>query len=695
MIKGINISRALVSPSGTKPSQWSNNGQLCINNGNQLTILDPKLPNFYKAVISQTEYNEQGDYQNTLCSEELFDQTVVLQVETLRQMDVCNFNRVKMTSSSDLFYFTRIIEPQIVKHLWSCSPKTTKDCSLGVLLNTGELLVMKRTNKSLQQYQPSFCFFKIIADELGLLPTAGDELEVDEQQFKKLKIRDFEFVTLNGVELVMVLNEAEELKIYSGEELLQTIVLPHASKFTTLVHDNQVSIAFTTDRNELTIYRRHDSSFTVVLKPSRFKLSQLVWHQQLKALIAIDSNSVHVYHNKALKSVKLSGGNVASLVPFDEEMIIAYEHGSFDKLSLNLMKSEPFHYLNDHFNTISLDFQVANALNNTTNNDASRLLVQSATINSISGILSVTYKFIADKHISYKILSKNDYYVEFVSLEGLSPSTDSVTSLAAINSLWFNQFHQLLAFPKNFQIISSLGFVSQFKAKLIEFKETHLGKVSKLSYNGDIKPIAESLVEGFVNNGQVSKHQKLYNMNIIISNCVNNLISKLETFDLPPEIVNELTEYMKSLEHEQETIKKVLRLYLFNIMSHSSIGELSDIDKYVLMSYHIASKADGYKVAPLPFEPNEVSITIKTEYVTESFSVSVDEDFTELAISKTNHGWPRCGLTLLPLLEEENRIDELNQFNYIINNDFGGLTEDLISTLDYCIFTGNKVYRTG
>lgn len=694
MIKNIHITRALVSPSETNPSQWSDNGQLSINNGHHLTVLDPKIPNFHKAVVSQTEYNKEGNYQNMLCTEELFDQTTILQLETLRLMDICNFNRVKVTSNTNLFYFTRIIEPEIVKHLWAPSATSSRDCRLGVLLNTGELLVLQRSSKLLQLYETIYGFFKITSNELKLNPTVGDELEVDEQQFLQLKIKDFEFLSYKGMNVIVILNEADELKVYNGDDILFTCMLPSSCKIKPFVKDGEIFIAFTTLDNGLIIYSRKDDSFVTVIEPSRFKIGHFVWHEQENALIASNSLAIYVYQNNVLNYTNSTEKKVSSIIPTDQDVIIAYECGKFDYMNVKQVKLKPVEYLNNHFNTILLDYQVSSALNN--HNESTKLLIQNASINKVTGVLTATFKFIADKHVSYKILSKNDFYIEFVKLEGIKPNDNYVTSLAYISSLWINHFDELTVFPKNFQIITSLQFVNQFKDKLVEFKSKHFDKVEKLNYDKGLnREITVSLEDGYIRNSKVIMYQRLYNINLIISNGINNLISKLETFDLPPEIKDQLQQYLTTLEEEQTAIKRVLRQYLFDIIRHSDIEVLTDIDKYVLISYYIACKDDTDTFEMLPFKEETVSITISTEYVTEIFTASLDMNFTELAVSESNHAWSRCALTLLPLLDEENRIDELNQFNYILNKNFGGFIDDLLSSLNYCIFTGNKVYRTG
>lgn len=745
MIKGINITRTSVSSSITNPGQWSDNLQLAINNGIQITLLDPKLPNIHKSIISSTSFtNDAGtndiskssngndtkncldtdkvssaestkpvNRNNVLNAKEMFEQSTILHIDLLIQMDVCKFNKLTVTSNNEDFWFSRIGEPLIIKHQWLPISVTNKDCKLAVLLNTGELLIFERGSKQLQDYRLKFNLFDIILKELDIKD--APEISVDYQEFLLLKIKDFNGNKQGETPVLTVLNGKNQVAVYDLSMQLQfkTDLSFDVASYQIRFSPNNALIAFATTDNKVVIYNNTEDSYTTLVESSRFKINKILWHND--TLIFNSTNALYVYSlYKGLSSGELSPkSNVADITVLDDNIIISTEIGGFYAYNFEAQlcnsSSSVSSSLEEFVSTSLLKYQLASNFNNEeiTKNylnmmEGNFLTFSSHTNNN--GMFLIIYKIYPRTNINYTIMSRDEFNIGFVNPTPLSHTLDNFqTSLSFISKLWFENFDGLLVFPKNFQI-TSIGFIEKFmhslktfKSKIFKTTMTDLPEYIQISNIPKLVSFESYLIENFTTHPKVIECQRLFNFNEIVMTSNNTLRRKLESFQgVDESIVSGIDAFNSDLSDQQVQIRTLIMRCLislvFEFVSHTGLekDKLPLLDEFLLLGY-----ANFYGKSGVSYEERTISFT--TDFVSESFTLTKDSQFEELIVSNSGHKWSRCALTLLPLLDFNTKTDELGRFNYLetskdIPSD--SLTFGLLTTLDFCIFTGNKLYKS-
>ncbi|EGV65863.1 hypothetical protein CANTEDRAFT_92202 [Yamadazyma tenuis ATCC 10573] len=696
MILTQNISRSLVAHSACDIVQWSGNSQLAINGENQLVILDPKLPNLHKSIISQVEYNHTIENfstdKNVLNTEDMFSQSSILHTEKLIQLDVGKFNKVTFNSSSSTFEFNRITEPCFVKHQWSQLSPSDKNCYLGVLLNTGEFLVLKRTSKFSDQYIVVHNFFDVLLEVNGI--EDADEITIDHSQYRSLKVKDFNFVQVSNSLHISVLTESGEIIFFKDGQVEFSIpASASAIAYEAIQYDGITYIAWKTIDNEVYVYDSTSGS-RLILMASRFKIGKLLWDSS--RLFVTRYRKVAVYHTSGdFFDVDIGEGNIASIVPLGDKVIIAYDHGKFDIVDLATKTVSPCTVLEKYVSNHLLKYSLNGDDNKNLSTDGNFITV-GVSLNK-NGILSIIHKIYPKNSINYKILSKSSFTIGFVSVSEIleiEQNNTLQTSLSSINQFWFHKFKQILVFPKNFQISSSTAFIFEHLTNLETLKQT-LPKINTISLKPNkVNDFKEYLFRNFTANSQVIGYQALYNFNIVLINANNSLASKVGRLDIansakhPSEKLEELN---KRLLEEQELIEFTIFQFLIKVIVSFDYPIKNDIDKFVFMNYYLLLN----KSFELPFNDTDITVTLQNKFVTESFTVSKTATFSKLIQSNSEHYWPRCELTLLPLIDEVNLTDELERFNYLLRKPSpDGLACDLLNTLSYCIITGNKIHHS-
>lgn len=762
MIKNITINRSGVNTITTDPVQWSDNLQLAINNGFQITLLEPRLPNIHKSIVSGTTYrplerpkeepkaknggagkddmevdgagtsatdasatsDSTGATENTtiddseqwksngevnlLNTKEIFDQSTILHTELLAQMDVCKFNKVTVSSDNGDFWFARVSEPTIVKHQWGPISITSKDCYLGVLLNTGELLIFSRGSKQFQDYRLNANLFNIVLKELEI--EDASELEVEYKDFLRLKVKDFNFYKVNNDQIITTLNGDNQLVIYNewfevrDKVDFEDCVLNYVVSFKL---DNY-SVGYVTAENEVLVYDSETGVSKSIVPASRFKVNLIKWHKDY--LIFTSTVRIFIYNltgglvTKPLKSY----ANVSDLTVIDEQIVISTEIGLFGAFDFKGKECEvPItKSLNEFLSENLMKYQLANNFNNEEITKNYLNLIDGNILNfgfnmNQNGITLTIFKLYPRDNINYTIESKDEFTIGFKPAKGLVSTDGSKafqTSLSFINKLWFDNFESLLVFPKNIQIAST-NFVDKFIEGLIEFKKNIFGP--------EITPIENSpsgtldhdfssyLITNFTMNTNIMKYQQLYNFNEIVISSNDTLITKLKTlkeFEQNP-MFTKLVTQTNQLKQEQADLHSVILTFLIQLViqytTNQNIEVLHSIDEFLLLGYY------SFLGVKPELQLPEKTVEFTTEFFTESFHQSSAKLFTQLAVSESGHSWSRCGLTLFPLLHFNTKTDELGKFHYMIPDHHippESLTYQLLTTLNYCIFTGNRLY---
>lgn len=715
MYKEIVINRANVCSSLTDPVQWSENLQLAINNGNQITLLDPKLPNIHQSIVSI-------DNKNTLDCKKVFNQSIILTTESMDHLNVGKFNRVNIESDNLGFDFQRINDIDIVKHQWSGKCLATKDCLLGVLLNTNELLILKKIKIGSGNYHVQYDIFNIMLDYLGIEDTP--EINISYDNYLKLKIKDFQFTSIGDKLLLSVVNEFNQLIIFDlnsmsvlGSIQLKEDIISHSINWLDIGYISMIGSKNSVDLYGIKLTHDHEIqvvSHSQLVQPNRFKINHMDWVNNNLIISTIKAITIFPLSGKPISHELHKKSYISSLTPIacDDviEIIIGYEIGYFESLTvdianLTITPNNKADILNDFTNKNVLKFQL--------NNDSTNLnSVEKITRNYLNltidgnfinfgtklnrnGIILIVYKIYAKNNLNYTILSKNEFSIGFLSVKdilNLEFKQELETSLSKCNQIWFNNYDKIQVFPKNTFANDSNQFITEFVYKLERFKENN--------FNCELKSIPfdlqesdnfkEFLIKNFTFNNSIKSLQNFYNFNLICLNSNQLLINKFQKLNHNEESVYHTINQMNSdILKSQETIEYLILEYLIKLIIKFDFPIKNELDKYLMINYYLFLN----KSIEIPFKSSTVEF--KTDYVNETFTVSTDDTFTPLILSNSNHQWSRCKMSLLPLLDLSNKVDELQQFNYFVCQDNSeSLVSNLLQSLDYCIITGNKIYRT-
>lgn len=748
-MKPLVISRATVASSRCDPAQWSSNLQLAINNGSQITLLDPQLPLIHQSVYTIPDKETQN---KSLDPKGLFNISTPIHPDILEEWPIHRLNLFLLDDGTEPFSIGGIGEPIITGHMWSPIRSETRDCLLGILLNTGELLILERATTTKESYYIKHCFLDVLSWQNGIVSDpSADDTKIPVNIYQALRVRSFAFGTFlsaNSSDSILgAILEDNTLAVHTLQDPLPRIALFQFPSHETIIKHvwahtfERISsmpavAAVLSSTNAIYLCRINgDLNGAIVAEapqcikePSRFMVSKAEWHKNL--LVVVTTNELVVYH------VEVSSGHVTAtsintnypviaagmVVGGDLQtthITIAYETGKILSFCLSggsLRSENPPSQLSDFVTRSLYKFQLANsrpaAIDANKNEDleATKPFLNDTVEGNFylyglstnaNGIVSLVYRIAPKNVLNYTILSKYDFDIAFFPLGTLyegptldAPLTD--TSLSKINSMWMKNYAELPTFPKLIGEDKN-SEVDDFVRQLVEFKGKYFVDIltTQLGVTTPANSFKDYLRLHVSENVGLQSFQVLFMFNIICSKSIELLVSKVPDH-------SELLALAERITTEQASIKKVIADHVMNsvltYIQEKNLVLTSELDKYLAITfYHLSLSAQFGSNKHIP---TEATVTIATEFVTESFSVSsvtaAETDEGELALSTTGHKWSRCCLTRLPLLELQSKADELRYFNYIIRKDEWKDTlvlGDLLQCIQHCIFTGNKIYR--
>lgn len=743
-MKPLVISRATVASSRCDPAQWSSNLQLAINSGSQITLLDPQLPLIHQSVYSIPDKETQN---KSLDPKGLFNISTPIHPDILEEWPIHRLNLFLLDDGTEPFSLGGIGEPIITAHMWSPIRLETRDCLLGILLNTGELFILERATTTKESYHIKHCFFDVLSWQNGVVSDpSADDTKIPVLLYQALRVRSFAFGTCSSPNssdsILGAILEDNTLAVHTLQDQLPRIALfefPSHETITKHVWADTSKTSLLAVAAVLTstnaIYLCHVNNGNAIAgaperikELNRFMVSKIEWHKSM--LVVVTTGELLVYH------VDFSSGQVTSasintnypviaagvVVGGDLQtthMTIAYETGkvlSFRLSGGSLQSEDPPSQLSDFVIRSLYKFQLTNsrpaAIEANRNEDLEatkpylndtvegNFYVYGLSTNA-NGIVSLVYRIAPKNVLNYTILSKYDFNIAFFSLDTLHEGSISDvplmdTSLSKINSLWMKKYAELPTFPKLIGENKDLE-VDEFVRQLVEFRGKYFVDIltARLGVTTRAGSFKDYLRLHVSENAGLQGFQLLFIFNTICSKSIELLVSKVPDH-------SELLALAERITTEQASIKKVIADHFMNsvltYIQEESLVLDSDLDKYLAITfYHLSLSAQFGSDKHIP---KDATVTIATEFVTESFSASsvtaTEADEGELALSTTGHKWSRCCLTRLPLLELECKADELRYFNYIIRKDEWNDTTilgDLLQCIQHCIFTGNKIYR--
>lgn len=751
MIKSILIRRATVNAPITEPIQISQNLQIAINNGTNITIFDPKLPSIHKSII-----NTGKETGNLLDPQDIYDVTNILHSEFLDGLGIRNLDNLMIENADSSFTISRLYEPLISSHKWSFIDPTSKDCYLGVLLTTSELILLKRNTLVLGNYSAEFFVFHQLLDHLYLpienLSPTGDVV-VSKTQFNSLIVKLFEFsqvVSANNVfhDLLAIVNGNKEISIYYIQEGLPKINSINTIKdyvkimwtsWKTFEGKQSSFLILTSTKNEIDIlqlfYDPKSETFEMgqfkeVSNKSRFLVSHVstLQFKNTELIVLVQANFIKLYElqsngdSQLSFQSKLSCGYTAAgvnLVVDNDKLIIdiSFENGTFQRFELQDSQFQSVKapkLLTSFVDRSIYTFQQAAskqdeeitddiALNDNIELTGKFINLGTKFIEQ-NGVLLLLHKTVANT-LNYTINSLRKYSVSWIPINSLginyTPVIDAhATSLAHINSKWFTKYTEIPPVPRLLQEENASTDISSFLSTLDKFKSENFSLYSQLIQDLDSKnpqkssSLPNSLYTNIQSNPTIKNLQILYNFNLVLVLSLNAISTKASSY-------KEFNKAVQELKDEQVAIKESIRNYLiqtvFSFLGNFD-GPLDNFDKFLLLNYYLIL---GKKFA-VKKVPQTARIEVTTTFVSESFQLTRDEQvddqekFEKTVNSESNHQWTRCELTTLPLIDLVNKRDELSMHNYIASN-YGiepdSIAHILLTTINYCPYTGNKTFN--
>lgn len=650
----LHIKRANVALAVLEPLQTSQNSQVAINNGTHITILDPKLPSLASGKV--------------LDPKQIYDTTTILHHNQIEDFGIRHITSFVIDTLDEPFNFNRVLDPQVASHKWSPINPNTRDCYLGVLYNTGELYIVKRDALNANHYTPQFKVLSHLFDQLHLPRENKHEgqIHLTSSQLRSLWVTSFSFGQLNGVDVVSIATAGGDVAIHSltpdFRKLASFSAKYYVKQHWGAWHNAESHVVFVADDNSVDVVTI-DASFTVgevdtVLPASRFLVSHITITETFLVVVntttitVIDLQS-HKHHSQPLRSHSYAVGVLVT-----DTVDVAHDNGAFElfdfpnlsprnvpKALASLVKRETYKHQLINPDTVPRFINLAYSYNTTT------------------GIALLAHKVGAKNALSYQSESQGEFLVSFLPW-GEAKEVPHETALSSLNRLWFTEYDELPPLPTE---------AGEFD-RLETFKEKHFPLQKH-------KPVAASLLAqhlhaNFSASSEITTLHRRYNFNLVY----------LKALALAGDGPLEENLFYSQLKQEQTEIESDIRLRLSTLLLSYPLEVASEVDKYVLLSHHLVLKAPLKSVT-------KAQIKLTTSFFEEEFKTSkaLRIDPHE-ATSLSRHKWSRCALTLLPLVELNNRVDEQRKFNYVSDGK-GGITNQILSTLNYCVFTGNKTYN--
>lgn len=699
MIRGITVLRANVVPGVCDPVQWSQNSQLAINNGQSLTVLEPVLPAIHQSIIPPSKHTKHP----VLDAASLFHVNTAVQAETLASWGLRKFANIEVTLYDEKSAFGKFTDLTIVSHKWSPPLLFSKRCDLAILLNSCEMLVLERPTIDADRYDVKLNVFDKLLEHHKICAGDNGVLLVSNAQLEGLKVVCFEYSACRVSPLLAIATANNVITIFDGnmEATRGQAVLPEPivkMVWSPQNADGSSYIAVVTASSALYTVRTTDVLATLVKPSSRFLVSLISWKGPI--LLLASTCFLHAYSMGSKKSASLRLGHyslVTGIVSHAHNketlrVLLAHEDGLFELSTLHLSKFELEHgEPNGHLEKLVRDglykYQLSNSAigGSSTNHNYLNDVVEGEFVNygtKLNGqIVCVVSRIFPKDVINYTILSKIEYQIAFVPqsvLDGDTSPIDCVSPLSWIHLYWFNHYQEI---PQISQINEQTA---------LEFKENTQTFIESLDLDSalaEVKvdlsaPLKQQIIDNFIQDETVFRLQVKLNLIKIILNTLRLLQDLTKTA--------ELDSFIAAYEAQFSLTTDGIFARLSRIVCQVSTALLVDpVDHFIYASYHQLSGSAG----GVSGSADQPIITVKTPYLTESFAPNGDKDTVE---SATGHTWRRCNLTLLPLLQINHKTSEVGGFDYLIPDTDSAqswLATDLLTHLDFCVFTGNRTFK--
>ena len=700
LINPIKVKRVNLAYSQNSPIEWSDNLQLSLNLYTDLTVLDPKLPDYHLIITDK-------DDKTVLDAKELFSETILLHNESISLLPLGRFNKIIITDTDEGLNLVAS-EPNIVLQQWTPNCETTRDNLLGVLFNSGELLILGRKNVQLLSYVIRINVFNILVEKYNIQCDL-ENMFVTAEEYKKLKIKYFAFSKYHGSLALTIVDHNDSLLLFTIDEKTFATTLLFEKKLDIRVLkivwsiDYEYLIVIGLD-SSITSYLVKDNfeKLSVIHPPTRFKTfcNKFVKSDDKSYLISAFTGKIVVseigganYEFK-LDTYAACNSIVSGITNGVLTLLLSFDTGKFKTVKFDITSKD--------FTQVPLDKSIIAFVNKSlyayqfqNDNDSSKgtpePIMKLFGINSLpNGTLAIFYKVTSANVIEYRSMAFLDVNIRFLKLSepiGNEYQVHNRTSIAKFIENCIGDFHNFPTISNDLRLLRK-DRVNKFIENFKTFKEQYL--LSNFDFGSDLHPLSDfetTLKKNFIENSVVIQAQYLYILATFIESGLTPISSEKPTeVDV---MVKEIQDYKKSIENSIIIYLRKLILGFYNGKTVTDeYGKFSLIT--MLKQLRRLNDVTEFNIS------ESAAVTTKTRYYSETFQVSVndiDDDNNLHIVSTLGHGWTQCQLTNIPLLQMNNKTDERAQFRYAIRDEeFGELVNTLLDTIDFCYITGNKIY---
>ncbi|KAI5957437.1 hypothetical protein KGF57_003131 [Candida theae] len=667
-ISDIKLNRVDLALARHDPIQLSDNLQLTLNSYNELAIVEPRFPSYHNAI-------NKSRHRTVLNTKEIFSTGSILYSEAVGNLPVGRFKDV-VFKDGDEFYNITAQEPIIVEQKWSTINPNTRDCLLGVLFSTGEMLVLGRENHNqIYNYKVKVNVFEALA-KLYEIPFFEGKWYVSAEEFKRLRLKYFAFY---GSELAVVdlTNRITifdfDLNVVKQVDFAKEIAKLFWEKNTLLVigRDNSISVVKDDVKEIHPAQRGHFQKAKIV----QYQEDILVIVVFMSKVVVLGSGGTHEFDTETWNTcTSIIAGRSKQL-----SIVLAYEDSTILTLSFdggNLSKIP---------NDLSWAMFKERVLNRFQMSFEGGSIEGSIILHGVEpitdNILGVVYKVLPKNAIHFRIPSEISVNLSFFQLESsIGQLKDTVvnTSIAKLACFYLENFATIPVVIDDLTM-SHLEKVDVFVPQLQVFVNEVL-QPKELPEPTTEGTLQVDLIKHFVQNEAVVDNQ----FKICLARL---LLSALGQFETPGNgMTGELYKRVHAIHH---SIEHRIRNYIIQLLHQ------------VAQRYPVENETDRFSLIAqglrfgLKLSESEAKIKVGTNLV-EEFSIDskaeLQTNSNNMIMSTSGHSWTTCDVTALPIVDRKTKIDELGNYKYLYGDQNSPIVDTLRHTIDFCYISGNRTY---
>lgn len=667
-IADIKLNRVDLALARHDPVQLSDNMQLTLNLYSELTIVEPRFPSYHNAI-------NKNRHRTVLNTKEIFSTGSILHSEAISNLPVGKFKNV-VFKDADEFYNITAQDPIIVEHQWTAINPHTRDCWLGVLFNTGELLVLTRENHNqLYNYKVKLNVFEALV-KIYDIPYFEGVWYVSSKEFKHLRIKYFAFHE-HELAIVDLTNRITvfdfNMNVVKQIDVAKDISKIYCEKSILLVigKDNSLLVVEDDVREIYPPQRGHFQKAKIIhYRNERFVISVFI-----SKLVILGDRRTYEFDTETWHTctsiVTGKGESLSIVLAYEDSTILTF---SFDG---NLISRKANDISWSIFKERVLNVFQMSLENATTEGGVVMHGIQPIT----NKILGVVYKVVPKNALHFRTPSELSANLSFVQLESsLGQLKEPVfnTSIAKLATFYLGNFPTIPVVIDDLTM-SHLDKVDVLVPQLQVFVDEVLQpkELSKPVVKGDLQ---HDLIHRYLLSEEVVENQ----FKLCLAALLLSALRHFETSD------NGMTsDLYKLVKTRHQTLEENIRRYLVELVFRSSQGKSvdSEVDRFSLIALgrKLGLKLDD-SVAKL-----RAGVNLVEEFIIDSKTDSAIVT-KNMITSTSGHSWTICDLTRLPVVDRKTKIDELGAYKYLYGDQNAPFVDTLRHIIDFCFISGNRTY---